>query len=86
MPEDGPLWPQHITCVDEIIKFVVFDGILLSFLNCVRFVRSYLVGSWTKSAVVIVMNGQGVVLNKNYKTEVKQYFVYSELNPKVINN
>jgi len=32
------------------------------------------------------MNGQGVVLSKNYKTEVKQYFVYSELNPKIINN
>ena len=33
-----------------------------------------------------VMNGQGVVLSKNYKTEVKQYFVYSELNSNIINN
>jgi len=32
------------------------------------------------------MNGQGVVLNRNDKTEVKQYFVYSEFNPKIINN
>jgi len=30
------------------------------------------------------MYGQGVVHRRNYKTEVKQYSVYSELNPKII--
>ena len=27
------------------------------------------------------MNGQGVALNRNDKTEVKQHFVYSEITP-----
>ena len=50
----GPLWPQHVTCVDEVIKSVVFDGILLSFLNCASFMRSYRVGSWATCAAIII--------------------------------